>query len=109
MYGINSKITVRKGYNFKKSYLYILEINSKIEEILNDLSIYENGKYLILPKSYLIDDDELMRNYLRGLFMACGSVNDPKKSRYHLEFSVEGENYAKFISNLLNTHDLNTK
>ena len=72
IYGINCKITTRKGYTFK-SYLYILEINNKANEILNDLSILDGNKYLSVPKAYVLDDDELVRSYLRGLFMACGS------------------------------------
>ncbi|NLL44083.1 MAG: DNA-binding protein WhiA [Mollicutes bacterium] len=109
IYGINCKITTRKGYTFKKSYLYILEINNKANEILNDLSILDGNKYLSVPKAYVLDDDELVRSYLRGLFMACGSVNDPKKSRYHLEFSVDLKDYAEFIKSILNSYNLNSK
>ena len=29
LYGISSRITVRQGYNYKKNYIYILEINKK--------------------------------------------------------------------------------
>ena len=41
--------------------------------------------------------------------MAIGSVNDPKKSRYHLEFTVNEHKYAKFINKLLNDYFLNSK
>ena len=109
LYGINCLITVRRGYNFNKSYLYILEIKSRCEEILSDLSILNKGIYLSKPKNYLVDDDDLVRAYLRGLFMAVGSINDPKKSRYHLEFLVDNEMYAEFICELLNKYLLNGK
>lgn len=104
LYKINSKITVRKGYNYNKNYIYILEITSKIEEIKKDLSLEK-----LIPDKYLIDDDVLIRSYLRGVFISCGSINDPKKSRYHLEFLVDSLEYATFISNLLNQYDLNSK
>lgn len=109
LYDLNPKITVRKGYNFNKNYLYILEVNHKVQIILNDLGIYENKLKLDSPKDYMVDDEELIRAYLRGLFLAIGSINDPKTSRYHLEFLVENENYAKFISELLNKFSLNSK
>jgi hypothetical protein len=109
LYGINAKIVVRRGYNFNKSYLYILQIDHNINKILSDLSIFEDSKYLLIPKKYIVDDEDLTRAYLRGLFMAVGSINDPKKSRYHLEFLVDSDKYAEFISSLLNTYNLNGK
>lgn len=105
-YSITCKITVRRGYNFNRNYIYMLEITSKIPQILEDLSLTtEDG----IPREYIYEDEDLKRVYLRGLFLACGSINDPKKSRYHLEFMVDGEKYAIFISKLLNTFDLNSK
>ena len=108
IYDVSPKITVRRGYNFKKSYLYILTINKKVELILSDLSILEEGK-IITPKNYIVADEDLMRAYLRGVFLAIGSINDPKKSRYHLEFLVDSKKYADFLSDLLNQFYLNSK
>lgn len=104
LYNISSKITVRRGYNYQKNYIYILEINSKVDLILNDLSLNNN-----IPNSYIIDDDILTRIYLRGVFIACGSINDPKKSRYHLEFIVDSFEYSEFIKDKLNLYNLNSK
>ena len=99
-----SKITVRRGYNFNKNYVYILEINHNVDKILEKLSLKNE-----LPESYLLDDIELKRAYLRGIFLSSGSINDPKKSRYHLEFLVKTKEYAKFIKDLLNEFRLNSK
>lgn len=109
LYQINGKITVRRGYNYNKHYLYIVEIKHKIKEILSDLSIYDNNTYHLIPKDYLIEDEELIRAYIRGLFLSTGSINDPKKSRYHLEMLVDNEEYAKFICQLLSKYYLNPK
>ena len=62
-----------------------------------------------MNKSYLYDDSELLRAYLRGVFLSVGSINDPKKSRYHLEFLVDTKAYADFISEQLNSFGLNSK
>jgi DNA-binding protein WhiA len=86
-----------------------LEIGSSVETILNDLSIMKDEVFQPIPMEYIIDDGETERAYLRGLFMAVGSVNDPKKSRYHLEFVVDDRDYAKFIKKLLNKYLLNSK
>lgn len=103
-YNVVPNITVRRGFNFNKNYIYILEITNKIKEITNDLSLNTS-----IPKQYIYDDFELIKAYLRGVFLSVGSINDPKKSRYHLEFLVNDLEYAKFVSKLLNTFDLNSK
>ena len=41
-----------------------------------------------------------MAAYLRGAFIACGSVNDPKRS-YHLEFLLRNEKDAEKISEMI--------
>ena len=104
IYNISPKITVRRGYNYNKNYIYILEIKEKKNIIVEDLSLDKN-----IPNNYILDDDNLTRIYLRGVFIACGSVNDPKKSRYHLEFMVETKEYADFIKDKLNIYNLNSK
>lgn len=109
IYDISCKIIVRKSYNFSKGYIYILEINDYKEFILSDLGIFENNNKVLIPKDYIIDDNETIKAYLRGLFLACGSISDPKKSRYHLEFVVNDEKYAEFIQKLLNVYILNSK
>ena len=103
-YNVTPNIIVRRGFNFNKNYIYILEITHKIEQIIEDLSLESN-----IPKQYIYDDQDLTASYLRGVFLGVGSINDPKKSRYHLEFLVNNLEYAKFISNLLNKFDLNSK
>ena len=104
IYNTTPKITVRKGYNYNKNYIYILEIKEQKDLIIKDLSLNTN-----IPNDYIIDDDVLTRIYLRGVFIACGSVNDPKKSRYHLEFMVDTLEYAEFIKDKLNIYNLNSK
>ena len=108
IYDINPIITVRKKY-FNNGLSYILTVKSKIDEILTDLSIMKDGKYLNIPSNYIYSDEDLVRAYLRGLFLVTGSVNDPKTSKYHLEFLVDTNEYAEFISKLLNDNGLNSK
>lgn len=108
IYGISPKITVRNK-KLGKGFTYILNIQHNNKEILEDLSILDNNKYLSIPKEYLISDEEQLRAYLRGVFLVSGSVNDPKTSRYHLEFVLDTKEYADFINRLLNSYDLNSK
>ena len=108
LYDITPVITVRKKY-FTNGLSYILTVSHKKEQVLEDLSITSHGEYLNIPKEYIYSDEDLTRAYLRGVFLVTGSINDPKTSRYHLEFLVDNDTYANFISNLLNSFDLNSK
>lgn len=98
------RVSVKKGYNYNKNYIYNLEVYKNDYIIINDLSLDTN-----IPDIYLIDDEDLKRAYLRGVFLACGSINDPKKSRYHMEFSFNDYEYSNFINNLLESYNLNSK
>lgn len=111
VYDISPVITVRRRYGLSNNLIYIFNINNnKAKNILRDLSILDSdGNYLEVPHEYLVSDNDDMRSYLMGLFMTSGSVNDPKTSRYHLEFVVDTLEYAKFINDVLNGYNLNSK
>lgn len=110
LYNINPIITVRKSFNFKKNLSYLLKIVYKKNIILNDLSLMNNeGFFINIPRIYIYEDEDAKRAYLRGLFLATGSVNDPKTSRYHLEFLIDDYDYALFICELLDDYNLNSK
>ena len=60
-YKIIPKITVRKGYNFNKNYIYILELKNKIDIVLEDLSInYESSSNI--PKEFIKLYDYISQN-----------------------------------------------
>lgn len=110
LYGVRAKIIVRKKYNFKEVYAYILEITYKKDDILKDLSIQNDSGYFInIPKEYIISGDEEKVAYLKGLFISSASINDPKSSTYHLEFSIDDYEYAVFVCELLDFFHLNSK
>ena len=110
LYSILPIITVRKSFNFKKGMSYLLKINNKREFILKDLSLINNDGYFInIPREYIYESDDDKRAYLRGLFLATGSVNDPKTARYHLEFLIDDYDYALFVCELLDDYFLNSK
>ena len=101
---------VDKNNNFNRNRLYIINVSDRIDFILKDLGIISNdNNYLNQVPDYIIDSEETKRAYLKGVFLACGSVNDPKTSRYHLEFFVDNNDDAEFINNLLNEYYLNSK
>ncbi len=110
LYDITPIITIRKSFNFKKGLSYLLKITNKYNLILSDLSLINRDGYFInMPHEYIYEDDGDKKAYLRGVFLATGSINDPKTSRYHLEFFIDDYDYALFICELLDDYNLNSK
>ena len=110
LYDITCEIETRKNMNFSKNNLYFININEKVDFILGDLSVTDiNGDILDEPQEYILDSEDLIRAYLRGAFLAKGSINDPKTARYHLEYLVDEQSEAYVISGLLNLFSLNSK
>ena len=104
------EIMMDTGFNsLRGNKLVLLSVHDKIDLILNDLCIKVNGKRLYTPGDYLVDEELDKKAYLRGVFMMCGSINDPKTSRYHLEFVITNFDTAEFVNNLLNEFNFNSK
>ena len=108
IFDISPVINSGKSTSFKKNYFNIL-IDDKFSVILSSLMIKDNGVMFPSIPSYFLDTEDLKRAYLRGVFLAKGSINDPKKSRYHMEFIVDRKDEAYFIVSLLSYFDINSK
>ena len=99
-----------KNNSFNRNRLYVIKTNQHVNFILKDLGVIdEDNKRLLTVPDYLIDTEEDKRAYLKGIFLACGSVNDPKTSRYHLEFFIDSLDEAYLVNDLLNEFYLNSK
>ena len=110
MYDINAQEEIIENLNFSKKNLYQLTISEKVETILKDLGIIdEEGNHLDVVPKYIVGANEEIRAYIRGIFFASGSINDPKKSRYHLEILSSTPEEAVFVQKLLNIFELNAK
>ena len=104
------EVTMDTGFNsLRGNKLVLLSVHEKIDLILSDLCIKINNERLYVPSDYLIDEELDKKAYLRGVFMMCGSINDPKTSRYHLEFVIANSETAEFVNNLLNEFNFNSK
>ena len=110
IYEIDVNVDIKDGLNFSKKDLFVIHVSNNIEFILKDLCyLDDNGNYLETPKEYLVGANEEIRSYLRGVFLAGGSINDPKTSRYHMEILMNEPKEAIFVQKLLNIFDLNAK
>ena len=109
IYHVEIEMDTSEVNTLRKNKLVSLKVTEKIDLILNDLCILENGKRIYIPHNYLIDELKDKQAYLRGIFMMCGSINDPKTSRYHAEFVISNEETANEVNRLLNELHFNSK
>lgn len=108
-YNVRSELLVRRRMKLKKNNVYIVRLKQETKDVLDDLSILEG----MMVHSHVSDDimgnSQKMRSYLRGAFMASGSVNNPETSRYHLEIYSTYEEHNQDICDMLNYYDLNAR
>ncbi len=110
IFDINAKVDTIENLNFSKNALYQITIKDNLPNILKTLGIKdEDGKYLDTVPNYIVGANEEIRAYLRGVFLSSGSINDPKKSRYHMELLINKPEESVFVQKLLNIFDLNAK
>lgn len=100
-YNVLIRLTTRTMKRFKARNLYILEVKEKLDLIYKDI---DN-----IFKEISTSSDEEKKAFLKGMFLACGSINDPKKNQYHLEFLVKEDDDAKLIDDLLNSLKIKSK
>ena len=109
-YEVDIKIDTKDNANFSKKELVVMCIDTKVEMILKDIGFLDkDGNHLLTPPTYIVGANEEIRAYLRGVFLCCGSINDPKTSRYHMELLISTPEEAVFVQKLLNIFDLNAK
>lgn len=101
---INIEEKETAGNNFSKKNLYMLEIVD-YEVLLKTLGLLNRE----VVEEYIVDSNAEIRAYIRGAFLASGSVNDPKTSRYHMEIVVSEKEEAVFLQKLINIFMLNAK
>ncbi len=109
IYHVNIEMDTSGVNSLRGNKLVLLSVSEKVDMILEDLCINKSGKRIYVPEEYLVDEQKDKMAYIRGAFMVCGSINDPKTSRYHAEFVIQNEDCANFLNNLLNELFLNSK
>lgn len=107
---IDAEIEIEEGGALRRGHVYSLNIapDMKSESILR-----ETGILLVKQGSNYISDgiyQDIVRkkcdrkSYLRGAFMACGSVSDPAKE-YHMDFTLDHEQLALDLRKLIGTFE----
>lgn len=109
-YKLHTELLVRKKMRLKKNNVYIVRVPGQVQELLSDLRIVSEGFIFTTGiNKEIIRGNCCKRAYLRGAFMAGGSVNNPEGSSYHLEIASIYEEHCKALVHLANKFDLNAR
>ncbi|GAA3733755.1 DNA-binding protein WhiA [Salinicoccus jeotgali] len=108
-YGVEIELLVRKKMKLKKNNVYISRIKKESKKVLEDLEIMKGGLLEHAISEDIKERECCIRSYLRGAFLAGGSVNNPETSAYHLEIFSLYEEHARNLTELMNGYELNAK
>lgn len=91
---------LKKTFNIDTDIILTGEIKQKVISKFGDLSAPVDD--LLLKNSCC------QRAFLRGAFLCCGSMSDPKKG-YHLEFVCNNMDQAEQLKNVIGSFDIEAK
>jgi len=100
----------KKQLNLKKNDLFLAYIEDGVEKIVNDLSLINRQALFFQDVDpEIVKKDCCKRAYLRGAFLAGGSINSPETPTYHLEIQTSSEKQAWVLKELADHYQLNAK
>lgn len=108
VYQTNPEVKITRNQRLRKNHTYIVALRepADVDRVLNDLKSDSGDINRISLDS--LKHNCCKRAYLRGAFLASGSVSDPEKM-YHLEILTHNADYADDLRDLLNYFDLDAK
>lgn len=106
---VESEILVRRKLKLKKNNVYIIRLYRGTADLLVSLGLMDEAGWSDGVPAWIFDDQQQMRSYLRGAFLASGSVNSPETSRYHLEIRSTYAQHNDDLCRIMNTFDLNAR
>jgi len=110
IYDYPVELLVRKKMKLKKNNVYIVRLVKDVKALLKQLEILREPYDFIrtIPTVYY-EKECCKKAYLRGAFLAGGSVNNPETSSYHLEIFNFYKEHNDALCALLNSFDLRAR
>ena len=99
----------RKKMKLKKNNIYIIRIKKNAREIAEELGIMGSMGFVMGVDEEIVNHECCRRSYMRGAFLAGGSVSNPETSSYHFEIFTLDQEHAEDLMKLMNGYDLNAR
>ena len=112
-FNIEKEISVRENSHLKRVKVYVLELSDpeEIREILQATKLIADSKFcdtLILQDMLVVQQSCCKRAYIRGAFLASGSISDPEKG-YHFEIVYPDERKAQQLQTIIRSFSVDAK
>lgn len=109
LFNIKADISVRRRMKLNKNNVYFIRLNKEAKRIFTTLDILEvMVDDANLPKS-VKENEQKAKSFLRGAFLARGSVNSPETNSYHLEIHSSTKNMCEDTFDMMEMFDLHPK
>lgn len=109
-YAFPIELLVRKKMKLKKNNVYIVRMKQGVSTMLVDLEILQEPfTFIRTISNKFLKKNCCKRSYLRGAFLAGGSINNPETSSYHLEIFNFYKEHNDALCELVNTFDLRAR
>lgn len=110
LYDLKVTILKKETKKLRKHDIFIVKISDNVEFLLSDLSLLSNSAvFFQYVDEKIIENECCKKSYLRGAFLATGSINSPETSAYHLEIQAFSLVQADILKTLANYFHLNAK
>ena len=113
-FGIRGEILIRQSHTPGRSRAYVVLIRDaeNVKRILEACKMIDRdgeiGENYSTVRTYILRQDCCRRAFIRGAFLASGSMSDPDRF-YHLELVCQNEERAMQLQSILATFGLDAK
>ncbi|MFS1664568.1 DNA-binding protein WhiA [Streptococcus sp. zg-JUN1979] len=109
-YAIQPDIKYHYKTNLKKNRVYTVFLDHSVETILDDLQLADSFFGIETGiEPHILKDDESGRAYLKGAFLASGTVRNPESGKYQLELFSVYQDHAEDLAALMQKFLLDAK
>ncbi|MCR5786347.1 MAG: DNA-binding protein WhiA [Acholeplasmatales bacterium] len=105
IYKAETELNTRQVKKLNQGIHYQVVVLTESDKIIKEYNLLGDN----LHQEEIANSDLLKNAYLRGAFLARGSINDPQKGDYHLEISTTNQEESMFIQRLMVSFELNAK
>ena len=88
-YKLDLKMIVRTQKKFKVKKIFIFDVKDDKEILSSELANID------------LSDEDSLKSFIKGVFLASGSISNPKKGGYHMEMLFKSKDDGKYILSIL--------
>lgn len=110
---VKTEILVKRNVSLKKSKNYFIYIRSQqdVDKVLKAAKLLKEDGQLrkeLLPSHLVTQNTCCKRAFIRGIFLAGGSITNPSKT-YHFEIVAGSETKALYIAKIMQSFEIDAK